>query len=191
MNFCTLCHNMYYIALNETTVTETQENGLPPKIYLPGNRLVYYCRNCGHQEKNASFDACIMETSHDNEEQKIRHLINPYTKYDPTLPRLYYLPCPNDDCVSNIEKREQDAAAAAAPGEDGGDKSRSASSTTKREATGEVVYIRYDDKNLKYVYLCVDCNCIWKTQDTKKTNGIASRFIVDTANALVVSTEDD
>ena len=27
----------------------------------------------------------------------------------------------------------------------------------------EVIYIRYDDINVKYVYLCVHCDTMWKT----------------------------
>ena len=27
----------------------------------------------------------------------------------------------------------------------------------------EVIYLRYDDINLKYIYLCAVCNTIWNT----------------------------
>ena len=27
----------------------------------------------------------------------------------------------------------------------------------------EIIYIRYDDKNMKYVYLCPECDHVWKT----------------------------
>ena len=52
---------------------------------------------------------------------------------DPTLPRLDNIPCPNKECPSN----------------NGSDK--------------EVIYIRYDDTNLKFIYLCVHCDKIWKS----------------------------
>ena len=29
----------------------------------------------------------------------------------------------------------------------------------------EVIYIRYDDINMKYVYLCVHCDTTWKTDN--------------------------
>lgn len=28
-----------------------------------------------------------------------------------------------------------------------------------------IIYIRYDNTNLKYLYLCVDCDTKWKTDD--------------------------
>lgn len=31
----------------------------------------------------------------------------------------------------------------------------------------EIIYIRYDDDNLKYLYLCSECDNIWKTDDNK------------------------
>jgi hypothetical protein len=29
----------------------------------------------------------------------------------------------------------------------------------------EVIYIRYDDINMKYVYLCVHCDTTWRTDN--------------------------
>jgi hypothetical protein len=29
----------------------------------------------------------------------------------------------------------------------------------------EIIYIRYDDTNMKYVYLCSDCATIWQTNN--------------------------
>ena len=29
----------------------------------------------------------------------------------------------------------------------------------------EILYIRYDDKNMKFVYLCANCDTIWKTEN--------------------------
>ena len=57
--------------------------------------------------------------------------INKYTKYDPTLPHMSTIKCPNLNCSSNK-------------------KSNSVAS--------DVIYLRYDDKNMKYVYLCCHCD---------------------------------
>jgi DNA-directed RNA polymerase subunit M/transcription elongation factor TFIIS len=38
MHFCTECGNMYYIRLTET------------------NSIVYYCRNCGHEDDTITID---------------------------------------------------------------------------------------------------------------------------------------
>ena len=29
----------------------------------------------------------------------------------------------------------------------------------------EIIYIRYDDVNMKYVYMCSECSVIWKTNN--------------------------
>ena len=31
----------------------------------------------------------------------------------------------------------------------------------------EIIYMRYDDENMKYLYICVECDTIWKTDDKK------------------------
>ena len=69
-------------------------------------------------------------------EQSFNHIINKYTKYDPTLPRINNILCPNPDCETNK-----------------GDKER------------EIIYIRYDDINMKYVYLCYECNTVWRINE--------------------------
>jgi aspartate carbamoyltransferase regulatory subunit len=66
-------------------------------------------------------------------------MINKYTKLDPTLPRMHNIDCPNVGCTTNKE-----------------------GSTEKTE----IVYLRYDDANLKYLYICTTCDTTWKTNDT-------------------------
>ena len=64
--------------------------------------------------------------------------MNKYTKLDPSLPRMHNMDCPNPNCNSNKE----------------GNKSKP-----------EIVYLRYDDNNLKYLYICTVCDTTWKTND--------------------------
>jgi len=124
MKFCTVCDNMYYIGINEKD----------------GNNLTYYCRRCGHiDETLASENICVLKTQLKRGEQKFNHIINPYTKMDPTLPRIYNMKCPNAGCKTNVDKVEKP----------------------------EIIYMRYDDDNMKYLYLCVTCDTCWKTDDTK------------------------
>ena len=126
MHFCIKCDNMYYTKLDPDNT----------------NRLLNYCRNCGYvDELTASEGMCVLNTQLKKGEQKFSHIINPYTKMDPTLPRVYNVKCPSEECPSN--KNEE-----------------------KRKFP-EVIYMRYDDKNLKYVYICTECDTIWKTDDAK------------------------
>jgi aspartate carbamoyltransferase regulatory subunit len=71
-------------------------------------------------------------------EQEFSHIINKYTKMDPTLPRINNILCPNAECKTNTE-----------------------------DVPREIIYIRYDNVNMKYVYLCSECDVVWKTEDNK------------------------
>ena len=64
--------------------------------------------------------------------------INKYTKHDITLPRINYVKCPNDNCQSNSAEFD----------------------SSKKE----IIYIRYDKINMKYIYLCSHCHFVWNTE---------------------------
>jgi DNA-directed RNA polymerase subunit M/transcription elongation factor TFIIS len=121
MHFCSECSNMYYIRIdNEDT-----------------NKLVYYCRHCGHEDTNLTVDnVTVSKTTVKATQQKFANMIHPYTKLDPTLPRIQRIPCPNPECETN-----------------------------KGTKTREIIYIRYDDVNMKYVYLCAICDTVWKADN--------------------------
>ena len=123
MHFCIKCNNMYYIRIS---MEDT-------------NKLVYYCRNCGHEDSNLNVDnVTVSKVQLKKSEQQFNHIINKYTKLDPTLPRTNRVLCPNAECATNID-----------------------ADTNKRE----IITIRYDDTNMKYVYLCSTCDTVWKTND--------------------------
>lgn len=120
MKFCTECDNMYYISINT-------ENS---------NDLSYYCRNCGHIDPSiATENLCVLNNQLKKGVQTFHHIVNKYTKDDPTLPRIYNIKCPNGDCTTN--KTENNKA--------------------------EIIYMRYDDTNLKYLYICSTCDTMWNT----------------------------
>ena len=125
MKFCVNCSNMLYISINENDT----------------NKLIYYCRNCGNKDESITDEGvCVLNTQLKKGEQKFNHIINKYTKLDPTLPRLYNIKCPNIGCKTNTESGHK---------------------------MPEVIYIRYDDDNLKYLYICSECDHTWKTDDNK------------------------
>jgi DNA-directed RNA polymerase subunit M/transcription elongation factor TFIIS len=120
MHFCSTCNNMYYIRINSDNT----------------NKLVYYCRNCGNEDSLLTTDnVCVSKTNLTKSEQTFNHIINKYTKYDPTLPRVNKILCPNPDCTTNT-----------------------------KDVTREIIYIRYDHVNMKYVYLCSTCDNVWQIQ---------------------------
>ena len=153
MKFCTVCDNMYYISIDEKD----------------SNKLSYYCRNCGHIDDQITEEGvCILNTQLKKGNQKFNHIINEYTKMDPTLPRIYNVPCPNTQCPVNLAKHDSnrgssEAAVAAAAAEHSAAEHSAAEHSA---ANQEVIYMRYDDTNMKYLYICTTCDTVWKTDDT-------------------------
>lgn len=138
MHFCDKCNNMYYIRLS----SEEED------------KLIYYCRNCGNEDTNLTKNnICVSKTQLKRSEQKYNHIINEYTKLDPTLPRINSIRCPNNDCTSNACKTKGEGAKKAASMED-----------NNNCDDREVIYIRYDDLNKLYIYLCAKCDTVWKTE---------------------------
>lgn len=145
---------MYYIRLSEEDP----------------NSIVYYCRNCGHENKNISLNSVtISKTSFKNKRQKYNSILNKYTKLDPTLPRINTIKCPNQSCKSNHGGGEEGAAEGAVSAES---KKKEASGAAALEAPvvvasenkREIIYLRYDDINMNFVYLCATCDTVWNTE---------------------------
>lgn len=100
------------------------------------NNLIYYCRNCGNEEENFSQETIILSsTQFKKSDKQFSYYINQYTKMDPTLPRVNDIQCPNEDC----------------PG-------------VKDISKKEIIYLRYDESQMKYVYLCASCDNTWQIQ---------------------------
>lgn len=135
MHFCEKCNNMYYLKVADDD----------------GDKLIYYCRNCGFEDGILTKDnICVLDTVIHQKTQRYKQVINEYTKHDPTLPRLNNIRCPNESCVSNTGAESMES----------GDEDPSTSDKSR-----EVIYIRYDDINMKYIYMCVKCDTIWKTDE--------------------------
>ena len=103
------------------------------------NKLIHYCRNCGDEEIITNNESiCISNSELIQNDQKYKYIINKYTKLDPSLPRTNTIKCPNQSCPSNSE-----------------------------ESTREIIYVRYDDDNVKYIYICSTCDFSWKIDEQK------------------------
>jgi len=102
------------------------------------NQLSHYCRFCGNKESNYADDICVLSTNNTSGDQIYNYTMNEYTKHDPTLPRIYNIECPNPTCKTNEL------------------------SDSGKKKPAEIVYMRYDDNNLKYTYICVECDTSWK-----------------------------
>ena len=128
MKFCTICNNMYYITIQNDK----------------SDCLSYYCRLCGHVDTEMTEDViCVLNSEIKKENPHFNQIVNKYTKFDPTLPRIFNLPCPNKDCLkTSIETTAYDE-------------------KQKKELSHEVLYIRYNDNDMKYLYMCCKCDHVW------------------------------
>ncbi len=103
------------------------------------NTLKYYCRNCGFEDNTLSIEnTCVSKTQFKKGERKFNHFINEYTKLDPTLPHISNLTCPNVECISRKDPSNNPS---------------------------DIIYIRYDNTNMKFIYLCNHCNKKWTTNE--------------------------
>jgi DNA-directed RNA polymerase subunit M/transcription elongation factor TFIIS len=120
MKFCPNCKNLFYLSLSETDE----------------NKLQYYCRNCQTQDTTESIHVVHHDAQH---EKNFNFVVNEFTIRDPTLPHLYNMKCPFENCPTNVPEKGK----------------------TGLKKT-DVVYLRFDDENMSYVYICTVCQTKWK-----------------------------
>jgi len=95
--------------------------------------VTFYCKNCNFTKNPEDTNASFcVSTNYQDEAIKYSMFINPNIKHDPTLPHVNNIPCPSKDCTKE-ESKEND-----------------------------VIYMKYDPQNMKYVYFCNHCDYFWK-----------------------------
>jgi len=95
-------------------------------------QLTYTCKHCGATEYSAGPSTAVLSTDYADDQASFNQFATPYIRHDPTLPRVSDVACPNEQC------------------------------TRAPEAPNEVIYVKYDPVNLKYLYHCVHCSHFWK-----------------------------
>ena len=99
------------------------------------HELRRYCKSCGYSEVDAD-GGIILET---NLQEKVSEgykiILNEFTRMDPTLPHVKNIKCPNTGCKTNAGQAESD-----------------------------VINIKYDAVNLKYLYICNVCGDQWRSR---------------------------
>lgn len=92
------------------------------------------CRNCGHVQSETP--GLVMETVYKAKgSESYKTILNDYTIKDPRLPHVKNLLCPNDSCPTNTSGAEKD-----------------------------VIYIKYDSSNMKFIYVCTKCKTNWRSR---------------------------
>ena len=85
MEFCSECNNMLYISRRDKD-------------------LFNYCKLCGNEQPYDRTDNCVFSNDYKNSFLSFKAITNKYIKYDPTLPRVRNIRCPNDKCIINETK---------------------------------------------------------------------------------------
>ncbi len=139
MKFCQICKNMLYGNVKDEADTKT---------------LYFSCKNCGYieTEQDAASvavvvkrydndsksspldDKCVSQTNYFDDIRSFQQYQTINIKHDMTLPRVKNIECPN--CSGDKEK----------------------------EVLPEVICIKYDQANMKYLYFCCHCEHFWKLE---------------------------
>jgi DNA-directed RNA polymerase subunit M/transcription elongation factor TFIIS len=98
--------------------------------------LTLECRHCGYKTEftpTSAEEALILETNFQTSSSVSSGItVNAYTRQDPTLPHVKTIRCPNQACPSTADA-----------------------------ALRDVIYIKTDPANLKFQYVCTQCNTQW------------------------------
>jgi DNA-directed RNA polymerase subunit M/transcription elongation factor TFIIS len=100
------------------------------------SNLVYYCKFCQHTETEDKKKGSILVIDDNKVDDAIKYkqYLNKHIIHDLTLPRVNNIQCPNVDCSKPATK------------------------------DNEVIYIKYDFVNMRYLYYCCHCGNFWRTQ---------------------------
>ena len=105
-------------------------------LYLNQNESVLRrtCRNCGYDTDDVN--GLILEIDlKEKTSEGYKILMNEFTNQDPTLPHVNTITCPNVGCETNTSGKEKD-----------------------------VIYLKHDAINMKFLYICNVCDARWKSK---------------------------
>lgn len=92
------------------------------------NKLRLYCKNCSFSRIEDSATACVATKNFSSDANSYKSFMTPHIKYDPALPRVNNIKCPECQPEKN-----------------------------------EVIYLKYDHDNMKYLYFCCNCEHFWRS----------------------------
>lgn len=104
-------------------------------VNVRDNKLVLACACCSSEYDHPDQDAPLSDTLYRDDSAKYHHLVTPLIHSDPTLPRIKHIKCKNESCTKPDDK------------------------------DNNVVYVKYDDDNLRFLYSCSYCNAFWGPED--------------------------
>lgn len=158
MRFCAVCDNMMYLRLRDADPAAEAAQDEPAPAAAGGGddggdgaagptpQLRFYCKNCGNSVDAQASDARgkVLDTDFKDNQAAYSQYASPFIEHDRTLPRVSNIPCALPGCTR--------------PG----------------DAPNEVIYVKYDATNLRFLYYCVHCKRFWKTGDAATPVAAAS-----------------
>lgn len=99
------------------------------------NSLTRVCRNCGYTKEETEGSLVLETIVQEKASEGHKILLNEFTRQDPTLPHVSNIPCPMELCPSK-----------------------------KGVAKPDVIIIKSDPINLKYLYICNTCGTQWRSR---------------------------
>ena len=97
--------------------------------------LIHYCKFCNNSITESAKEKgsiLVIDDGKIDDNIRYRQYANKNIIHDPTLPRVNNIQCPNASC------------------------------TKKTDQENEVIYIKYDFANMKYLYYCCHCEHFWR-----------------------------
>jgi DNA-directed RNA polymerase subunit M/transcription elongation factor TFIIS len=103
--------------------------------------LIYHCKQCLFEESATTMRAGtghkvvapIHTENYEDDQASYKQFVNDYIREDSTLPHISDIECPNTKC------------------------------SRPPKAMNDVLLVKYDVVNLKYLYHCTYCSTFWKT----------------------------
>jgi len=137
-DFCPVCKYYLYLTQVGPSAILPPEAGPIPRdpvpVHLGGETLRRICRNCGYQAEDKKGGLILEIDLKEKISEGYKILMNEFTKQDPTLPHVNTIKCPNTGCESNSGKEK------------------------------DVIYLKYDAVNMKFLYICNVCDTQWRSK---------------------------
>jgi len=103
---------------------------------IADNSLARVCRYCDYREEETQGTLVLETIIQEKASEGYKVLLNEFTRQDPTLPHVSNIPCPNTDtCPSR-----------------------------KNVGRPDVIIIKSDPVNLKFLYICNVCGTQWRSR---------------------------
>lgn len=116
------------------------------------NNLNRVCLTCGYSEVDTEGGLAMETIVQERSSEGYKILLNEFTRQDPTLPHVNTLPCPN---TSGYEETDSNGALV---------KKIDPCPTNISKHPRDVIIIKYDNQNMKFIYICNVCGTQWRSR---------------------------